>query len=162
VVQANDLGLFIKMILSTGVVLGILLGLAALAKRGRLDGALSRVKGVSVTGGAALRRGRGRGRSGDDSEFNVLGRTMTGRETSLVWVRFGEEELLVAVGPQGGNLITKRTNPAQDTAAQGAGFEDSMRQAREIADVEDALAGTLVGSSLVERLRHATAANKRH
>jgi hypothetical protein len=160
VVQANDLGLFIKMILSTGLVLGILLGLAALAKRGRLNGVLSRVKGVNIPGGSAPRRGRLRG--ADDSEFSVLGRTMTGRETSLVWVRFGEEELLVATGPQGGNLITKRTRGAQNAEVEGAGFEESMRQAREIADVEDALAGALVGSSLMERLRHATAANKRH
>ena len=159
-VQANDLGLFIKMILSTGLVLGILLGLAALAKRGRLNGVLSRVKGVNIPGGSAPRRGRLRG--ADDSEFSVLGRTMTGRETSLVWVRFGEEELLVATGPQGGNLITKRTRGAQNAEVEGAGFEESMRQAREVADVEDALAGALVGSSLMERLRHATAANKRH
>ena len=160
-VQANDLGLFIKMILSTGLVLGILLGLAALAKRGRLDGVLSRVRGVSITGGAT-NRGRGRGRPVDDGEFGVLGRTMTGRETSLVWVRFGEEDLLVAVGPQGGNLITKRTKTIDSESREGADFGASMREAREIADVEDALAGTLVGNSLMERLRHATAANKRN
>jgi hypothetical protein len=159
VVQANDLGLFIKMILSTGVVLAILLGLAGLAKRGRLDGLLSRVKGGGVQVGST-RRVRGRTRQTGDGTFGVLGRSMTGRETSLVWVHFGDEELLVAVGPQGGNLITKRARPNSAEDTESVGFEESMRQAREVSDVEDALANTLVGNSLVERLRHATAANK--
>jgi hypothetical protein len=156
-VQANDLGMFIKMILSTAVVLGILLGFAALAKRGRLDGVLSRMKGVSIPTGPQR---RGRSRSNSDEDFGVLGRTMTSRETSLVWVRFGEEELLIAVGPQGGNLITKRRRELANDDVEEVDFETSLRQAREVADVEDALAGTLVGNSLVERLRHATAANK--
>lgn len=138
-VRAGDLGLILRMLVSTLVVLGLLMAFARMARKGKLNGLLSRVGGSSA--------------GGKTEGLRVLERQALSRESMLVVVEFAGEEILVAVGTSGGNVISRR----EAKSPKPAGFQDAMREARSDTDAEDALARTLsTGGSLVERLRAAT------
>lgn len=167
-ISAGDMGLVIRMLVSTGAVLGLLLFMARLARRGSLDGLLSRVRG-----GAALAAPVKRGSvSAPAKTMRILNKQSVSRESVILHIQFGDEEMLVAVCANSATVLTRssidngsvedvassdgRRVDASDTESFTESFTDAFTLARRTNDAEDSVAGALVGTSLVERLRNAT------
>ena len=163
-ISAGDMGLVIRMLVSTGAVLGLLLFMARLARRGSLDGLLSRVRG-----GAALAAPVKRGSiSAPAKTMRILNKQSVSRESVILQIQFGDEEMLVAVCANSATVLTRSSidNGSVEDVASSDGrrvdasdtesFTDAFTLARRTNDAEDSVAGALVGTSLVERLRNAT------
>jgi len=163
-ISAGDMGLVIRMFVSTGAVLGLLLFMARLARRGRLDGLLSRVRG-GATLAAPVRRGPG---SAPTKTMRILNKQSVSRESVILQIQFGNEEMLVAVCASSATVLARSVlddgvvepavSPGSSRAAvsDADSFSDAFALARQTSNAEDAVAGALVGTSLVERLRNAT------
>jgi hypothetical protein len=162
-ISAGDMGLVIRMFVSTGAVLGLLLFMARLARRGRLDGLLSRVRG-GATLAAPVRRGPG---SAPTKTMRILNKQSVSRESVILQIQFGNEEMLVAVCASSATVLARSVlddgvvEPAVSPGSRAAvsdadSFSDAFALARQTSNAEDAVAGALVGTSLVERLRNAT------
>ena len=92
----NEVGLgelFVRMVISLAVVLGIVLGAYAIIKRRRGVGA------VSGAGRSIVAR-TGRVRSGGRNGLRVLGRTGVARTSSVVAIQFADRVLLIGGNDQ--------------------------------------------------------------
>lgn len=138
-IRAGDLGLVLRMLVSTMVVLSLLLLFARAAKKGKLNGFLQRFGG-------------GVGKSSSE-RVTVLERHAVSRESMIAVLEFDGEEILVAVGNSGGSVLARRRSGKTE---EKASFEAAMREARTDTDVENAVAAGLPGTSALERLRAAT------
>lgn len=163
-ISSGDFGLVIRMLVSTGAVLGLLLFMARLARKGKLNGVLSR-----VSGGGTVHASSRRGISADQGQsMRILHKQSITRESVILQIQFGTEELLVAMSSNSATVLSRvehsrsanSENTGTESVRTAAGdvdsFTEAFSNARRTNDAEDAVAGALVGTGLVERLRNAT------
>lgn len=157
--KANDFSLLVRMILTTGAVLGVLLLVARFAKKGKLDRLLNRY-------GAARTATRETGKPDADSCAILLrSRTAIGRDQQLMCLSWNGETLLVCVGPGGATVLSRRDDPA----SPGGEYDNELQpdvsttkgvavtDGRETFEQTLAAVGGSMNSSWFERLRDATA-----
>lgn len=142
----NEVGLgelFVRMIISLAIVLGIVLGAYAIIKRRRGAGSGSGA-GRSMVPRPSKARSGGNGRSG----LRVLGRTGVARQSSVVAIQFADRVLLIGGNDQAAPTLlaeialddwerATQAPPADavfggstsGTGAAPSGLLDSLRQA---------------------------------
>ena len=139
----NEVGLgelFVRMIISLAVVLGIVLGAYAIIKRRRGVGA------VSGAGRSIVAR-TGRVRSGGRNGLRVLGRTGVARTSSVVAIQFADRVLLIGGNDQAAPTLLAEIDlegweratqappdplaggPAPTAGSAPTGLLDALRQA---------------------------------
>jgi flagellar biogenesis protein FliO len=139
----NEVGLgelFVRMVISLAVVLGIVLGAYAIIKRRRGVGA------VSGAGRSIVAR-TGRARSGGRNGLRVLGRTGVARTSSVVAIQFADRVLLIGGNDQAAPTLLAEIDlegweratqapadplaggPAPTAGSAPSGLLDALRQA---------------------------------
>jgi hypothetical protein len=100
--------------------------------------------------------------------MRILHKQSITRESVILQIQFGTEELLVAMSSNSATVLSRvehsrsanSENTGTESVRTAAGdvdsFTEAFSNARRTNDAEDAVAGALVGTGLVERLRNAT------
>lgn len=137
-IDSGTLGMLVRTIFVTGAMIGALLLLARAAKKGRLDGVLSRW---------------GANRSQDG--IQVTSRAQVSKDAVVVTVLWAGREYLVAFSSASVQVISERLAPQQETQSD-PDFQTAFLEASSDRRTEDQMAATLATAPLIERLRHMT------
>lgn len=137
-IDSGTLGMLVRTVIVTGAMIGVLMLLARAAKRGRLDGVLSRW-----------------GASRSQDGVQITSRAQVGKDSMLVTVSWDGYEYLVAFSPGGAQVLANRKHeaPLQEDRPN---FEAAFREASSDRQTEDMMATTLATQPLIEKLRHMT------
>lgn len=150
--SSDDLGLLLRAVITTALVLGALLYLARLAKRGKLDGLLSKY------GAGRVRPDKARPAAKTDS-VQLRQRIAVGRDQQLLCIEWHGEELLLAVSSSSATLVAR--HPKADSVDTENTISDSTVALRDAAGGVDDFAATLQRiqdsePSWLDRVREAT------
>ena len=157
--KANDFSLLVRMLLTTGAVLGVLLLFARFAKKGKLDGLLAKY-GASRTG-----TNRNKTVATDATEVVLLSRTAIGRDQQLLCMSWHGETLLVCVGGAGATVLARHTTTINETTISettinetgfGASTTGTGETPAETFEQTLAAVGGSLNSNWLDRLREAT------
>lgn len=137
-IDSGTLGMLVRTFIVTGGMIGVLMFLARAAKKGRLDGVLSRW-----------------GASRSQDGVQITSRAQASKDSTIVTVAWDGYEYLVALSQGSIHVIANRK---QDSHAvePSADFEQAFRDASSDRQTEDMMATTLATQPLIERLRHMT------
>ena len=137
-IDSGTFAMLVRTVFVTGAMIGALMLLARAAKKGRLDGVLSRW---------------GANRSQDGVQ--ITSRAQISKDAVVVTVSWDGYEYLVAVTGGAVEVVSNR-KAQQEVKAEEPDFQAAFKQASSDRQTEDMMATTLATQTLIEKLRHMT------
>ena len=137
-IDSGTFAMLVRTVFVTGAMIGALMLLARAAKKGRLDGVLSRW---------------GANRSQDGVQ--ITSRAQISKDSVVATVSWDGYEYLIAVTSGAVEVVSNR-KAHQEPEIKEPDFQTAFKQASSDRQVEDMMATTLATPKLIEKLRHIT------